>query len=109
MARFSKETGNETAAAMLEVILDRSELAKFSVVYGDPSPEILVSDMWSPPYPILTSLPSTGGAPKRSTSADLGDQDHPLPQPSAATKRLADEHVGARSGAAEACGLNRRP
>ena len=43
LAGFAEETRNEIAAAMVQVIRDRSEFVKFSVVYGDPSPEILVS------------------------------------------------------------------
>lgn len=43
LARFADETSNATAAAMVQEIVERSEAVKFSVVYGDPSPEILVS------------------------------------------------------------------
>lgn len=43
LALFAAETRNETAAAMVQVLVDRSESVRFSVVYGDPSPEVLVS------------------------------------------------------------------
>ena len=43
LADFAEGRTDETAAAMVQAILDRSEFVKFSVVYGDPSPEILVS------------------------------------------------------------------
>ncbi len=43
LADLAKESRNEAAAAMVQVIRDRSESVKFSVVYGDPSPEVLVS------------------------------------------------------------------
>ena len=43
LADLAKERNDETAAAAVEVIRGQSESVKFSVVYGDPSPEVLVS------------------------------------------------------------------
>ncbi len=43
LADLAKESNNDTAAALVQLIRSRSEVVKFSVVYGDPSPEILVA------------------------------------------------------------------
>lgn len=42
-AAFALATGNERAAAVVRAIADRSDDMTFSVVYGDPSPEILMA------------------------------------------------------------------
>ena len=43
MTNFAEETKNDAAAAMVQAIVDRSQFVKWSVVYGDPSPEILLT------------------------------------------------------------------